>query len=190
MFAGFAVLYSTRWGPGVGYDSMFYLDAAVNISQGKGVYWIGSGGELKPLSHYPPVYPLVLALPLAFGASQELAVRIPAVVIAGYNSYLIGYIIYHFTRRIWFALLAECVLMLSPVILRLHLLAMSDPLFFLWLLLSLFLLVRYLNEDRPLLYYLASASLALASLNALCGLLCIGSRHAKGAPIEARVAQR
>lgn len=67
--AGFAALFSPRWTPGVGYDSSFYLDAGVNISQGNGVYWIGSRGELKLLSHYPPIYPLLMALSLAFGAN-------------------------------------------------------------------------------------------------------------------------
>lgn len=67
------------------------------------------------------------------------------------NSALIAYIIYHFTRRIWFAILAAGVLIFAPVVFRLHLLVISEPLFF-GLLVGVFLLARYLEEDRlPLL---------------------------------------
>jgi len=49
------ILWSTPWGVGIVHDSLFYFSAAENLAFGRGLFWAGGGGELKPLVHFPPL---------------------------------------------------------------------------------------------------------------------------------------
>ena len=65
------VLTLTRRGVGVSPDSMTYLEAATNFHEGRGLVATAPDGSLQPLSHYPPLYPVMLSL-LQYGAGSSL----------------------------------------------------------------------------------------------------------------------
>jgi hypothetical protein len=50
------------YGVGVRTDSVAYLWGAENLAKGLGLGRLNGLGELKPMTHWPPFYPLVLAV--------------------------------------------------------------------------------------------------------------------------------
>ncbi|HVQ39512.1 MAG TPA: hypothetical protein VMS31_18380, partial [Pyrinomonadaceae bacterium] len=86
---------ATRFGIGITPDSTVYLDAAHNLLNGRGLTALTGRGEFEPLTHYPPLYPAVLALltrlGIWFGAqSVEGTARVLNSFIFGANVLLVG----------------------------------------------------------------------------------------------------
>lgn len=153
------VLLITSRGIGVGYDSIFYLSSAENFVRGLGLRWPAGTDELVPLVHYPPLYPLLLAMVYWFGADLVYAAKLLASVLFGFNLFLIGFIIYRYTNLALMAIPAVLIIFTSPVFLDIHLEAMSEPLF-LFLLLMLFLLMNEYAKSGRRVMLIASAGVA------------------------------
>ena len=150
---------STPWGVRVSHDSLFYLSAAKNISQLQGVYWTGSGGELKPLNHFPPFYSLSVALLLWLGLSAATAARSLAMILAGMNTFLLGIILHRYTQSVAATFIGVLTIFFVPVVFGLHLQAMSEPLFIMFMLLALSIGAEYLRNQQKK-YIVAAAVLA------------------------------
>ena len=119
----------TPYGLNVGHDSLFYFTTAENLASGRGLVWTGSGGELKPFTVFAPIYPLVLASLNWISPSFDFSARVIAAAFFGFNIALVGSIIYTFTKR-WIAgIIGSLIFMVSPVVLKNHLGAMSEPFF-------------------------------------------------------------
>jgi 4-amino-4-deoxy-L-arabinose transferase-like glycosyltransferase len=155
-----ALLIATaRWGIGVGYDSMFYLTSAKSLLAGLGLQWMGGGGALKPLVHYPPMYPFALASLGATGIDITSAARWISAALFGVNVIMAGWLVPRSTQGTsWGAVFAAALVLASPIMLENHLEAMSEPLFFVFLLLAWGLLAMFL--DRPLGWVLVACGLA------------------------------
>ena len=54
--------FATTWGIGISPDSTIYIKAARGLLAGKGFYLISLDGEWSPMTHFPPFFPLLLAL--------------------------------------------------------------------------------------------------------------------------------
>jgi hypothetical protein len=141
---GVLMLANTPYGIGVGYDSLYYINAAEGLRSGAGLVKVGSGGATAPLNHFPPLYPLGLGLVsvLARISTMEAARWLGAGLFAS-NIALVGL----FTRWVsgtWLAgIIASAFALLSPNLLDVHLDAMSEPLFFTCLLLFLWTMSIY-----------------------------------------------
>ena len=59
--------YATHLGIGISPDSVAYIMASRQLSQGQGLTLIGAHGGQVPLTHFPPLYPLVLSFLSLFG---------------------------------------------------------------------------------------------------------------------------
>ena len=141
-------LLNAHWGIGVDYDSLFYMNSAQNLLAGNGLKWFGGGNSLQILTHYPPLYPVLIAfvnllIPDPLQASTWLGALLFAV-----NILLVGIFVYGFSRNFVASLIAMFVIFLSPDLVDTQLWAMSETLFFVWMLLSLILLISYINHDR------------------------------------------
>src|SRR6267143_4110417 len=85
------VLLATRFGAGISPDSTVYLDAARSLLRGAGLSVMsGRSSELIPLTHYPPLYPALLALIGKSGMPLESAARVLNAVLFGANAALAG----------------------------------------------------------------------------------------------------
>jgi 4-amino-4-deoxy-L-arabinose transferase-like glycosyltransferase len=153
------ILVCTPWGIGVGYDSVFYLSSAESLLAGRGLRWPLGGNELKPLTHYPPLYPFALAGLGTLGIDLVSGARLMAAVLFGANAGLLGWIVWRHTSSKWAALAATGLSLVSPSFILVHLEAMTEPLFIFLLLLSIALLAEHLRGTKkwPL---IASAILA------------------------------
>ena len=52
------ILYSTRWGVGLAYDSIGYLSGAENLVRGQGYSHVTGLGEIEPTNQWPPMFSL------------------------------------------------------------------------------------------------------------------------------------
>ena len=154
----------TPFGVGVGHDSLFYFSAAKNFSSGLGLFWTGSGGELKPLTHFPPFYPLILAGVSQIGFPISLSARSIAAFLFGLNIALIGLVLYIFTQRFFISVLGAIFLMISPIMVETHLKAMSEPVFFFVSFTSLAMLALYISQPRRSFFVLAVLLLSPSSI--------------------------
>jgi 4-amino-4-deoxy-L-arabinose transferase-like glycosyltransferase len=117
------------WGIGVGHDSVSYLSAAENLAGGHGLVWPAGGGEPRPLVHFPPLYPALLALGPLLGIKAVGFARWLAGALFGLNVFMAAWLVYEGSGSRWAAWLASLVLAVSPVFLEVHLEALSEPLY-------------------------------------------------------------
>jgi 4-amino-4-deoxy-L-arabinose transferase-like glycosyltransferase len=156
---------------GVEYDSVFYWSAAENLLQGRGLGRIDGTGEFIPLTQFPPLYPLALAAVAGIsGTSVAAAARPISAVLFGLNLFLLGRLIVGLGAGRWIAFGSALVCLTAPPILDRHLWAMSEPLYFAWLLCSLGFLSRSIDEPANKWLLAAAAAAGLATLTRYAGL--------------------
>jgi len=137
------------WGIGVHHDSFYYLNSAQNLAQGLGFRAVQGDGSLVPLNHFPPLYPGILALTRRLsGASLVSAAGFYSAAWFGLLAFAVGALIYRYTRSLIMAGLGLLAALLSPLLVDLHLVAMTEPLFLFWMILLVFFLHRYLTGQR------------------------------------------
>ncbi len=140
------LLWSTPRGIGIQHDSVFYLTAANNLISGRGLSWIGDGGVVKPLIHFPPLYPLALSSLIALGLTAETAARLMAAILFGANIALSGLLVASITRHTTIGILASLLALITPAMLETHLIALSEPPFIFISLAFIAYLTRHLTK--------------------------------------------
>ena len=110
-------------------DSIIYLDAARHLLDGDG-FVTSVMGTVRPLVHFPPIYPAVLALFGLSGAALPAVARGLNAVLFGLNVGLIAAVVYRASgRRSAPALAAAALSFLAPGVVEIHSMAWSEPLF-------------------------------------------------------------
>ncbi len=165
---------------GVGADTVIYYAAAQNLLDGQGLTlpftstFAGGQGEL--MTHFPPLYPVALAFLGYFTGGAPQAAWLLSVGLFAANVLLVGLIMqFYVPKPAWIPVLAALFMLLSPAVIRLHTVALSEPLFILFWLVGFFLLDRYLNNESQW-YFGASALLSgLTFLTRYPGIAAIGA---------------
>lgn len=168
-----AVAWASPYGIGVGYDSMFYLTSAESLSGGQGLRWAGGGGELRPLTHYPPLYPVLLAGVVMLGLDVLTAARWSSAILLGLNVVAAGIVTTRLAGSHLAGLAAGALLLVSPILLDVHLEAMSEPLFLLLLIVALAGLAEHNHSGSRAALLAASVASALAYLTRYVGMALI-----------------
>jgi hypothetical protein len=186
-------LTTTPWGIGVGYDSYFYLSAANNFLAGFDLSRFGGQGEVIPLTHFPPLYSLFLSF-FAFitGLDTVTLARYLGLVFYAANIFLIGWLVRRYTRNVWVSIATTAFALLSPVLLDVHLMAMSEPPYLFVLLLTLYVLDEYLETGALRLLITAALLSSAAYLTRYIGLSVIALGFAalllwRSGPLRRRV---
>jgi hypothetical protein len=182
LLAGLAVVIvwlATRFGIGVMPDSTVYLDAARNLLQGRGLVVLTGRGQFRPLTHYPPVYPAVLALltragSLLGGVSIETVARVLNSFLFGANVLLVAIAIRDYARdSYWSPLLGALLAFTAPDIAGIHTLALTEGLFIFFSLSGLISLSRYILTRRGAWLVLSSVAIAMALLTRYVGIALV-----------------
>jgi hypothetical protein len=145
------MLYQNRNGPAVGGDSVQYIIGARNLLDGNGYSRISGGGEVIPITGFPPFFSSVLAvlgllgLDLIDGASYLNA------FLFGGSLFLAGLLIHRATESVWATTIGSTLFLSSISLLKFHGMLMSEPLFIFLMMLTIYGLVRYLDTYQPLL---------------------------------------
>jgi hypothetical protein len=153
--ASVLMFWITPYGPGVSPDSTVYLGVARSLLSGDGFY-----AASQPMTHYPPGYPLLLALAGRLLCGDLLQIgRLLGVLLFGVNTALIGIAVALCTDCSLVAMgVAILAFVLSAPMIEVHSMAWSEPPFIMFCLITLILLSLYVARSSS--YLLAGASLA------------------------------
>lgn len=143
---------------GVTPDSVVYLEAAESILAGNGVVV-----DDKPMTHYPPGYPLLIAAIAFFSSDTLVGARQLNLLLFAYSTLLIGGISYLATSRsILAGASASLFFLCAPAVFNVHMLALSEAPYILASLISVFLLLMYLRHSSNWILVGLTFALALA----------------------------
>ncbi len=161
-------LYGTRQGIGLNADALIHLEAASNLVKGNGLV---HGPAARPLTHFPPLYPTILAfVGVMLSVELQQAARLLNAVLWGANTFLVGSIIYRLScQSMWLAVLGAALTLSSPALLQVHSAALSEPLFILTAFLGLYMLTLYATRRPPRLLQIAALITSLALLTRYIG---------------------
>ncbi len=166
MTAVWMIWVATRWGIGLTPDSTVYIGVARNIVRKLGLVY----PQGTPLTHYPPLYPLMLAGASVFGTDPLQSARWVHGFLFAANTGFLGYLFYRASGRSLIGWsLGSILFITSPVMLLIHARAWSEPLFIFWTLLSLIALAGFIETSRRSLLVFAAVFTALAFLTRYIG---------------------
>jgi hypothetical protein len=166
---GLLVLFASPWGIGLSPDSIQYIQAARNFNLGVGFSVWGELGY-KPLTHFPPLYPLLLAAAASNTASVIAWARGIQALLFAANIATLGWIVWVSSpRRRWLGTMAACVACIALPLLEIHTWAWSEPLFLILSIWGLFLVYRHLEKPDFRMLIGAAGLVALACLTRYVG---------------------
>jgi hypothetical protein len=193
LFAAAMTWYATRDGVGLSPDSDTYLTIArtmASVSQ--------PGATQQPITHYPPLYPLLLAAPAKLGIPLFTAARVLNAITFAATIVLAAGIFREGLRvpRLG-VLLGAALLAVSQDLLYINSMLLSDGLFIVLVLLAWLMMARFLaTRDRKLLV-VAAIAVALVMLTRYAGaalglacafaLLLLGKRALRQRTIDATI---
>jgi hypothetical protein len=144
------VLIATVHGAGISPDSVAYIASARNFLAGEGLTLPYGPGIDTPLTHFPPLYPLLLSGGGLFGIDPLQAARWLQALLFGLLIISVGATLYHYTRpAVGWAIGGALLTIAAPTMLTMAIMVWSEMIFLLLCLLALVLLARFLeNQDR------------------------------------------
>ncbi len=167
--ASVLMFWITLQGPGVNPDSTVYLETARNLAAGVG--FVAAG---ETVTHYPPAYPLLLALASLNDSNFLGRARFVHVVLFGVVALLFGLTVYVATERSRLATLAGFLLFLSSrSLLTIHSYAWSEPLFLACTLGGLLLLASHIATPRRTLLVGGSLLVGSAAITRYVGVVLL-----------------
>jgi hypothetical protein len=163
-----AVMYQiTAQGPGVNPDSIVYIEAARSLLIGHGFFV-----DDQPMTHFPPVFPLLLAVVGSFtGGEILLATRLLSALLFGINLALLAISVYMCARHSLLASACAILLFLSSEsIISIHSTTWSEPLFIAFSMAGLILLSQHVVRPNLRLLVLASLMVGAAAATRYIGI--------------------
>ena len=162
--------YATPRGMGLVNDSVGYISGARNLVDGNGYSRLTGNGEPRPITNYPPLYSIVLAVPILIGIDSLAAAWWLNLVLFGVNSILVGWMVYQYSKSSLFGLFASVLFMLSIPFFTAHTFALSEPVFIFVYLLAIYLFILYLSNNKIIYLVLVGILSSLAVLTRYVGL--------------------
>lgn len=118
-------------------DTIVYFNAAEFLLEGKGISRMAAEVGYKPVTHFPPLYPASLAGLRLLGLDIETGARwLNAGLIFGLV-WLTAYLLQRERQKPWIAALGAALIGFSPILVDIFAWAMSEPLFIVFILLSI-----------------------------------------------------
>jgi len=157
-------------------DSAIYLGTARSLAGGKGLT-VPFGDEIyTPLVQFPPLYPMLLALPAVFGA-DPVAAAVPLQVLLFIGNVTLIFIAVRLAsgKDTWAAFAAALIATFSPATLLIHQMAWSEGFFILLELLALLLVSNYLETGRRRFLMLGALAAGLGAATRFAGLAFISA---------------
>jgi hypothetical protein len=141
------VLMATPEGLGLSDDSIAYVAGARSMLAGHGYReaWLASNG---PVTHFPPGFASVLALVGMLGLDPLRAARFVNAMLFGLNATLMGILGWRMTRWLPAGPAVAALFVASGSFLRVHAVAMSEPLFIFLSLAAFWCFDLYFERDR------------------------------------------
>jgi hypothetical protein len=159
-----AVIWATPWGAGTSQDSAYYVCGARSFVQTGKIMACGDGRDPSPMTRFPPLYPLILAVPSLIGVDPMPAARWIGAAALAVNVVLMGLVLRAAGASLFLSLLAELIFLTSDIILTVHLFIWSDASFIVFLLLFVYGYCRWLGDRRRRWIFLAAGAVVAACM--------------------------
>jgi len=169
------ILVFTRFGPGVSGDSVYYAMGGQNIALGNGYSRTSGGGEIKPITGFPPFFSFVLSIFSFLGANVFTAGRVFNTILFAANIFLTGFLIYRYSQSLWASILGAALVLSSDTLIMNHGWIMSEPLFVFLMLLAIYFLALFLEKARRIDWALAIIFVVLAILTRFVGVALLAT---------------
>lgn len=149
LLAGIAivlVLWATPEGLGLSDDSIGYIAGARSMLTGQGYReaWLASNG---PVTHFPPGFSSALALIGLLGLDPLRGARFLNALLFGLNTAVLGILGWRMTKSLPAGLVLAALFVVNDSLLRVHAVAMSEPLFIFLSLLAFWMFDLYFERD-------------------------------------------
>ena len=164
VIAASVVLVFTPYGAGVTDDSVFYLSGAQSVLERGDLSWPVGGDEREPLTHFPPLYPLLLAGSGWLGIDIVHDAGLIGAILFGCCVMAIGWSVYRHSSSAGASLTAALLALVSPIMLSIYTMVWSEVLFLLLLVLT----IGFLAEA-----ILGRGLSAIITAGILTGLACL-----------------
>ncbi|MFZ1792126.1 MAG: phospholipid carrier-dependent glycosyltransferase [Anaerolineae bacterium] len=166
-FASSALVYwATTHGTGISIDSVVYIETALGVKMGQGFTQWGN-----PATHFPPVYPALIAFSNALQPGMVYpSTRLLHVALMGINTVLMGLALRASARNsVWAVLVGLTLFLFSFPILENHVMAWSEPPFLTFMLAGFCLLALYFRKGQLVVLALAAFAMGLAAVTRYIG---------------------
>jgi hypothetical protein len=177
-----AVGAATRWGTGLTPDSASYIGGASSLLAGDGFIMPRADAGPVAITHFPPLYPaLIAAASAASGVSPAAAARWLNVLLFGANVFLVGLLARgtaataSWPGALVLGLGGAFFALTSVTLLRMHSMAWSEPAYIFCWLLGVMALVAYRRTSRWPALVAAAACGAAVGLTRYAGLPVVGA---------------
>lgn len=168
------IFFATLNGLGTSPDSITYLSVANNLLSGHGLTTNNIPETYIPLTQYPPFYSIALALGSLMGDAPIAFARILGGFLFAGNIFLVGILLKSLLPEAnWPAILGALLMLMAPAMLGIHLMAWSEPLFIMLLIISLLILNKALTNQSRFGLLVASISTGLAFLTRYAGIALV-----------------
>jgi hypothetical protein len=169
------ILFATRYGIGVSPDSVVHIGGGRNLIAGYGFSLLSGTGDYAPITHHAPLYAALLAVPGFFGIELGQTAKVLNALLFSANIFILGLMVSTLSKSIspaaWILPTAGAWLMLiSYTMVELHLMAWTEAVFILLMLITIALLAAYLNKPRVLFLLASAVAAGLALLTRYAGL--------------------
>jgi hypothetical protein len=155
---------TSRWGVAVTPDSIGYFQNALKLTASE------MAASVRLTNWHAPLYPAVLAGPIALGFDATDAARLLNLVLFPANVALVGFILARLTCSAVAAALGATLTATAQVVLGVHAHAWTEPLFMFFGLLGLYQLGAYAVRGAEWRYWVGLVSLTLACLTRYAGI--------------------
>ncbi len=167
------ILYTTAWAPWAFSDSAAYVSSAKNFNNGMGLTLISASGKVRPLEHYPPLYPLTLSALARLGLDYLVAARFLDAFLFGMLIFTLSFGIYLITNRLWLAFICGSLILVSPMLIEDFSGVMSEPMFITLSYAAVLLILFYIKKNKLNLLCLAAILSGLTPLIRYVGIFLI-----------------
>ncbi len=172
----FLILHATNYGPWAFSDSTTYIWTAHNLAAGQGLVIQNPNGGYDLLTWHPPLFSLLLSIPLLFNVDALLAIRWMNALCFGITVFLGSFSTWKFTRSFPVTVGVAALSVFALDLIFVFTGAMSEAIYFVLGLGALFLLVLGLSEKAKKSWLIAAGVLAgLSFLARYTGLAFIGT---------------
>lgn len=163
-------------GIGIRTDSVTYLWSAKNLGSGIGLGTLDAFGKFKPLIHFPPLYPIVLAPFAALKIDPMTGARWLGALFIGSLVVLSIVIVHRLTERsFWLPVLGICVLIFMVSFWDTMMYAMTEPLYLAFSLAGMICIDNYIITNRRWWLLLAAILFSLSFLTRYIGFSVIAT---------------
>jgi hypothetical protein len=163
------VLSFTRFGLGTTGDSVHYIMGAQNLLVGKGYSRISGADEIRPITMAPPFYSIVMSILGLIGGDILEGVRILQAFLFSANIFLVGIIIFRYTRSVWASLFGAVIMLMTSNLIVHHGFVLTEALFIFLLLVVIYCVASYFDTNKRYLVILSGFLISLTTLTRYVG---------------------